>query len=101
MSDFVRVGKTGDFPSGQGRILEVKGKTIAIFHVEGRFYALDNTCLHRGGPIGDGELEGTNVTCPWHGWRYDIKTGETAFNPAAKLNIYTVRVDGDEVSVES
>ena len=101
MAEFVKVGKTSDFPSGAGKIVEVNGKTLAVFNVEGNFYALDNTCLHRGGPIADGELDGTNVVCPWHGWRYDLRTGGTTFNPAVGLNTYQVRVEGDEISVEA
>jgi nitrite reductase/ring-hydroxylating ferredoxin subunit len=99
VADYVKVGKTTDFPLGQGKIVAVNGKTIAIFNVGGSFYALDNTCLHRGGPLGDGELEGTSVTCPWHGWRYDLATGETTFNPAAKVDTYAVKLDDGEVSV--
>lgn len=101
MSDSVKIGRTEDFPSGQGKVVDVNGKSIAVFNIDGFFFALDNTCLHRGGPIGDGEVEGTSVTCPWHGWRYDIKTGQTSFNPDFKLNTYEVTVEGEEISIQA
>jgi nitrite reductase/ring-hydroxylating ferredoxin subunit len=71
MGAFMRVTDTADVKPGHGIVAEVNGKTLAVFNVEGTFYALDNTCTHRGGPLGEGELEESIVTCPWHGWQYD------------------------------
>ncbi|MFQ5520752.1 MAG: Rieske (2Fe-2S) protein, partial [Candidatus Methylomirabilia bacterium] len=67
---------------------------------EGTYYAIDNTCLHRGGPLGEGELEGNIVTCPWHGWRYDTTTGANVNNPAVKVGAFPVKVEGTAVFVE-
>jgi nitrite reductase (NADH) small subunit len=62
---------------GSGTILVLEnGQEIALFCLEGQFYAIDNICPHEGGPLGNGELEGAVVTCPWHGWQFDIKTGK-------------------------
>ncbi len=99
MSDFVKAAKTADLRVGEARAVEIGGKTIALCNADGTIYALDNTCLHRGGPIGDGFLDGTTVTCPWHGWQYDVTTGQCSTNPAARLGRYEVRIEGDDVLV--
>ena len=99
MADFVRVTGTGDVKAGHGIVAEVNGKTLAIFNVDGQFRAIDNTCLHRGGPLGEGEVEGNVVTCPWHGWQYNLETGVCVNNPAAKVECYQVKVEGEDVKV--
>jgi len=99
MAVFVRVVKAADVPPGSGRVFVVQGHPVALFNVDGRFYALSNVCLHRGGPIGEGELDGTIVTCPVHGWEYDVRSGVNTINPAARLRTYEVRIEGDEVFV--
>jgi nitrite reductase/ring-hydroxylating ferredoxin subunit len=85
--------------SGQGIVVEVNGKTLAVFNGDGAFHAIDNTCIHRGGPLGEGDLEGSVVTCPWHGWQYDVTTGACVANPAAKVERYEVKVEGTDVKV--
>jgi Rieske Fe-S protein len=70
MAGFVKVAKTGEIAPGQGKQVEVNGKKIALFNVEGSFYVIDDTCTHRGGPLSEGALEGKKVTCPWHGARW-------------------------------
>jgi len=95
-----KIAEQGDLDPGQCRVVEVEGKTLAIFNVDGSFYAVDNTCLHRGGPLGEGELDGKIVTCPWHGWRYDVTTGANVNNPAVKVNCFPVKVEGTSVFVE-
>jgi nitrite reductase (NADH) small subunit len=72
MGEFVRVAGTADVQPGQGIVAEVNGQTLAVFNVDGAFHAIDNTCIHRGGPLSEGDLEGSVVTCPWHGWQYDV-----------------------------
>ncbi len=99
MVTFVRVAKVSDIPPGQGRVVVVQGRPIALFNVGGSLYALSNVCLHRGGPIGEGELDGTVVTCPLHGWEYDVRTGSNTINPAARLLTFPVRIEGDDVLV--
>jgi nitrite reductase (NADH) small subunit len=97
MAEFVRVTGTADVKPGQGIMAEVKGKTLAIFNVEGTFHAIDNTCIHRGGPLGEGDVEGSVVTCPWHGWQYNVTTGACVNNPSAKVEVYQVKVEGTDV----
>jgi nitrite reductase/ring-hydroxylating ferredoxin subunit len=100
MGQWTKVAETSDILVDQGRTVDAGGKTLAVFNSGGTLYALDNTCLHRGGPLGEGELEGTIVTCPWHGWRYDITTGANAMNPAIRVGCYPVRIEGTSVLVE-
>jgi nitrite reductase (NADH) small subunit len=99
MAEFARVAATGEIPKGQGRSFELNGKKIAVFNCNGVFYAIDDTCKHRGGPLGDGDLDGTVVTCPWHGWTYDVTTGESPDDPGCAVVRFEVRVDGDGVLV--
>ena len=75
MADFVKAARTTAIEPDQARLVEVKGKQIALFNVDGQFFALDNTCTHRGGPLADGEVLGHEVTCPWHGATFDVRTG--------------------------
>ncbi|MEE9592288.1 MAG: Rieske 2Fe-2S domain-containing protein [Thermoplasmata archaeon] len=90
------MARAEDVPPGEARVVEMEGLSFALFNVEGRFYVMDNTCLHRGGPLGEGFLEGTLVTCPLHGWQYDVRTGENRGHQALRVKTYPVtEVDGD------
>jgi len=100
MGKLSKVGETHDLAPGEGKVVEVEGKAIGLFNVDGTFYALDNTCVHRGGPLGEGELDGAVVTCPWHGWRYDVKTGVNPSNPSVKTACFPVKLDGSSIFVE-
>lgn len=99
-TDFVTVAQTHEIPPGTGRTVEVKGVWIALFNVDGTFYAVDNACPHAGGPLGEGKLrDGGLVECPWHGWRFSIATGQRVGNPNFEVPCCTVRVVGTEVQV--
>jgi nitrite reductase (NADH) small subunit len=100
MPEKVKVASASDVPPGEVRVVEAAGKPIALVNAEGTFYAMDNTCLHRGGPLGEGDLEGTVLTCPWHGWRWDVRSGANVNNPAVKVSCFPVTVEGDAVYVE-
>jgi len=99
MAEFVRVSALSDIPPGAGKCVEVNGKPIALFNIDGMVFAIDNECLHRQGPLAEGELEGHVVTCPWHGWQYDVRTGENVFDRALRLETYEVVVEDGEVKV--
>ena len=99
MSPLVKAAKKQDITPGTGVVSECQGKAVAIFNVGGNFFATQNACPHRGGPLGEGELEGTVVTCPWHAWRFDVATGINADNPKLKIACYPVTVEGDDVLV--
>lgn len=88
----IRVGAVADVPPGAGTVVTAEGKTLAIFNVEGTYYAVDNTCPHRGGPLGEGDLDGRIVSCPWHGWAWDVTSGANVNNPAVRVGCYPVTV---------
>jgi nitrite reductase/ring-hydroxylating ferredoxin subunit len=95
------VASTADLAPGAAKCVEVAGKKIALFNLEGSFYAIDDTCTHRGGPLSEGEVSGEEVTCPWHGAIYNIKTGAVLGPPAPRgVARYAVRVQGSDVEVE-
>ncbi len=100
MGNFVKVARRGEIPEGTGKTVEAGGKPIALFNAGGNFYAIHNTCLHRGGPLGEGDLEGTTVTCPWHAWEYDITTGCNLDDETRKVACFAVRLEGDDILVE-
>lgn len=101
MSEFVKVARKTDLPSGEGMVVEVNGQTIALFNVSGEFYALDNVCPHRGGPLGEGYCDPHNLTvqCPWHGWVFSLKTGISPVNPSARVESFEVQLEGDDVKI--
>ena len=100
MSDFIKAIAASEVKEGGIRQVECDGKPLAIAKLGGKFHAIDNTCPHRGGPLGEGAVGGNIVTCPWHGWRYDITTGACVNNPAAHVNCYEVKVEKDDVLVK-
>lgn len=99
MPDFVKVCKTADIEPESGRTVELNGKPIAVFNIDGAFYAISNICGHRGGPLAEGEVYGKTVICPWHGWRYDVTTGINQINPSVTLETYQVKVEGEDLCV--
>jgi nitrite reductase/ring-hydroxylating ferredoxin subunit len=99
-ANWVRVAAAADVPPGEGRVVEAAGRTLALFNVEGRFYAIDNACSHRGGPLGEGDLDGTLVSCPWHAWRWDVTTGANANNPAVRMACFPVSLRDGAVFVD-
>src|ERR671934_1307189 len=98
MAEFV-VASTQELTPGSGKVMEINGQSIAVFNIDGTYYATDNTCVHRGGPLGEGELEGDVVTCPWHAWQYNVKTGVSTTNPSASVKSYQVKVEGSDIKV--
>lgn len=99
MAEFLSLARVSEIQPSQGKTIMVGEKKIAVFNVDGTFYAVDDTCIHRGGPLGEGILEGCIVTCPWHGWKYDVTTGVSTINPAAKVACYQVKIEGDQVQI--
>ena len=99
MPNFVKVASTSDLKPGENKVVNVDGTDVALFNVDGEFFAINNTCLHRGGPLGEGFLEGDVVTCPWHGWRYNVKTGQNAMIPTAKVQNYKVKIEDNNIMV--
>ena len=101
MAELVTVAKTSEIAPGQAKAVDVKGAPVAIFNVGGTYYAIEDTCSHVGGPLSEGAVEGTMVTCPWHGAQFDLTSGKVLTPPAAAgVRSYKVRVEGHEIKLE-
>jgi len=102
MAQFIKVATTDELGDQQVKLVEVEGQKIALFRVDGAFNALSDTCTHRGGPLSEGTVEGTEVTCPWHGAKFDIRTGAVLGPPAQQgVRSYPVRVTGADIEIEA
>lgn len=101
MSKMVKVAQADELSPGSGKVVDADGCSIALFNVEGAFHAIENMCTHRGGPLGKGELNGDSVTCPWHGAKFNVKTGAVTGPPAGTgVRSFVVKVEGNDVLVE-
>lgn len=101
MPDFVTVATIDEIPPGRAKLVEVNGTEIALFNIAGTFHAIDNSCTHVGGPLCEGELNGAEVTCPWHGAVFDLNTGRALGPPAFEaVSRYEVRVEGSTIQIE-
>ena len=100
MSEFVKIAEVKDVPVGTGISIQTQGKAIALFNCDGTFLAINDTCPHQGGPLGEGELAGTVVTCPWHEWRFDARTGVNTDDATCKVQSYPVKLDGTDVLIQ-
>ena len=102
MAQFVKVGSRAEFEDLEaGKLVEAAGQIIAVFNVGGNYYAIENTCPHRGGPLAEGIMAGEEVICPWHGSRFNVKTGSVVTPPARQgVKSFPVRISGDDVEVE-
>jgi nitrite reductase/ring-hydroxylating ferredoxin subunit len=98
--DYTRVTELSLLPFGTGKVFRVHGRLIALFRVNGAVYALDNACSHRDGPLGEGTLDGSVVTCPRHGWQFDVVTGACAGRPGRNVASFPTRIEGDTVLVQ-
>src|SRR2546428_6882737 len=100
MAEFGKVASLAGRAPGSAKAVEVAGKAVALHNLGGAVYATENTCPHRGGPLGEGDLEAQVITCPWHGFQYDVKTGKCLTNAALSLGCHPVRLEGDSILVE-
>jgi nitrite reductase/ring-hydroxylating ferredoxin subunit len=96
----LRASRKDEIPPGTIREFQLDGKNVAIANVDGKFHCISNICLHRGGPLGQGEMEGSCVVCPWHGWTYDVTTGKLQSNPAIGVDTFPLEFRGDDIFVE-
>ena len=99
MSEFTMVAKVGDIPVGQGKTCLVGETLIAVFNLDGGYYAINDLCPHMGASLADGQVEDGVVACPWHAWRFRVTDGTWCDNPRIKIDRYEVRVQGDEIQV--
>ena len=101
MGTFVKVAVAGEIPADTGKLVQAGEKQIALFHVGGKYYALDNNCTHRGGPLSEGYVMGLEVECPWHGAHFNLETGQVVRPPAPTgVGCYPVRQQGQDIEVE-
>ena len=97
---YTNVAKVEDIKPGKCRVVVVNEKEFALFNVGGKFYAIDNLCRHEGGPVGDGDLDDTVVTCPLHGWDYDVTNGENHTEPDLPVKAFEVTVEGSDIKIK-
>jgi nitrite reductase (NADH) small subunit len=101
MATYTKLTTVSELPtSDEAKEFSCGDKTICVANVNGTFSAMDNVCLHRGGPLGQGMIEGGKVVCPWHGLAWDVKTGAAEQNPAAKVAVYPLKIENEEVLIE-
>jgi nitrite reductase (NADH) small subunit len=98
---FVRAASKSDLPDGKICEVQLGDKAVALSNVAGKFCAINGVCLHQAGPLGEGELEGQVVTCPWHGWQFDVTTGKVVGNPTLGVESYPVEVRGDDIYIDA
>ena len=99
MAEYVAVARIEYVPEGEVRAVEAGGRAIALANTGGRFYALQGECAHMHGPLGEGHVAGCVLTCPWHGWQYDVRTGENEFDRAITIETFDVQVEDGEIRV--
>lgn len=93
----LKIATVDEVPEGKGLTVTADGKQIALFKLEGCIYAIEGTCPHLGGPLGEGSLDENLVTCPWHGWQFDVKTGKCENMPGECVACCPIEVVGNDV----
>ena len=99
-ADKVKVAEPGEIVEGGVKKVVVAGKEIAVFRIKNEYFAISNNCLHRGGPLAEGEVKDYEVTCPWHGWKYNILNGSFALIPTLRVNTFQIKESPDGIFIE-
>jgi nitrite reductase/ring-hydroxylating ferredoxin subunit len=100
MGSAVPACRKDEIGPGGFRCVEIQGQRIVLYNVSGSFYATSATCAHLGGPLDEGLFQEGVVTCPWHGWQFDVATGESIYDPGRSIATFPVKVVGDDLVVE-
>jgi nitrite reductase (NADH) small subunit len=101
MPNFIKLTTQSELPAADtANEFPCGDKTICVANVNGTYSAMDNVCLHQGGPLGEGTIENGKVVCPWHGWAYDPKSGEATHNAKAKVAVYPLKIENGDVLIE-
>ena len=100
MADFNPIARVGDLPSGRATSVTVGERKIALFHTTSGFFASENACPHRGGPLGEGDLLGEEIVCPWHLWGFDVRSGVCTGNAQVRMTMHEVKIEGDRILVK-
>ena len=98
--DWIDIGTLSDFPTGTATELIVGGQIVAVFHTDGSVYAMDGICPHQGGPLGKGALDDCVLTCPWHGWQFDVRDGQSLLSPAIRHPTFQTKVEAGRVLIQ-
>lgn len=101
MPQWIRVARKSDIPTDTGYLVESNGKEIALFKIQDKIHAIYAICPHQGGPLAEGGVDGRQVTCPWHGWSFDVTSGVCTFNDSVKQPTFKVKEEGEDVYVEA
>ena len=99
MSEYRTIAKVGAVPEGEGRAFTIDGRIVAVFLIDGEYFAINDLCPHMGTSLSSGYVEDHAVTCPWHAWRFSVQDGTWVDNPKVKTECYPVRVDGNNIQV--
>ena len=98
---YIKLATQAELPGeGEAKEFELGDKTICVAKLNGTITAMDNICLHMGGPLGQGFIEGSKLVCPWHGWEYDLQTGQVVDDPQSKVAVYPIKIDNGEVLIK-
>jgi nitrite reductase (NADH) small subunit len=100
MARLVKVAEVDELAPGQGKLVQVDGRDIALFNVNGAYYAMHGVCPHEEGPLNEGEVDGETIVCPWHGYDFSVQTGECSVDPELRVTTYAVRTAGNDVFIE-
>ena len=101
MSEWMRISGKSDLPAeGEAKEFSLGDKVVCIANIDGQYSAMDNVCVHRGGPLGQGVILDGKVVCPWHGWMYDPNTGVPDVNPKLRVAVYPIKIEGEDVLIE-
>lgn len=100
MAEFRKTCHVTEIPEGKAKVVTLEGQDIGLFKIDGKVYACSNFCPHRGGPLSEGTLDGTVVTCPFHHWRFDVSTGKSPVHESVSVAIFSTKLQNDEIWVE-
>ena len=101
MSEFVKLAPQSEMPAeGEAKEFVLGWRAVCVARLNGELCALDNECVHHGGPLAQGSIEEGKIVCPWHGWEFNLKTGQATYPTGAKATVYALKVEGDEVWIE-
>jgi nitrite reductase (NADH) small subunit len=96
----VKVAESDELADGKSKVVHVEGRSLALFRINNEYYAIANSCLHRGGPLGEGEVSGHEVTCPWHGWKFNLVDGSFSMVPTLRVQTFKVSETPEGVFIE-
>jgi len=101
MAEFIKIATVAELPpEGEAKEFVCEGRTVCVANANGKYSAMDNVCPHRGGPLSQGVVDGDKLICPWHGWSFNVRTGESVQRPSTAIPTYGLKIDGDDVLIE-